>query len=591
MTMETTMSTPRFFEQRFVDQISLRLLAVLLCCFGASHAADVQQVITLQPGWNAVHVELTPNAPEIETVFAGMPIRSVWRYAPNDGGAEFIRDPSEGLENIEGWFGWFPQPRPEAFLSNLFRIDGNTAYLVRLDGTTSRQVTITGKPVFRAPDWRSDAFTLTGLPVATGNGPSFSEFFSESAAHVGQPVYKLSGNGQWQLVTTPATEVIAPGAAYWIYTKGNSGFQGPLQLVLDQGSAMEFSAALDEIRVVLRNRSGANGSFQIQRIGNGALPLRFRNEDPETGEVGWPNLQDTLVLDAPVNKDVFLTLAVVRRDFNADRMEEVIAITDETGQRVLLALGGNTIQPSAIVRLANGKQVSASPFAGLWVGDVTVDAVSQAQQAGTTPMPVGRPFSQRFLIHVNSSGEASLLKDVIQMWDEGTTQPSSVNPAYNEVAEPGRYVLITDKNLIGAYSGAANMDGASVGIRFSTVAYDFEPQTLAFTGGFGPGSELTANAVVTPTLPTNPFLHRFHPDHDNLDDNFTNAKVEAYQVARNMRLSFTNEDPQGGSLPGWGDSIVGGVFSESITGLHKNAIFTSGQFRLRRVSAVPVLNQ
>jgi len=36
--------------------------------------------------------------------------------------------------------------------------------------------------------------------------------------------------------------------------------------------------------------------------------------------------------------------------------------------------------------------------------------------------------------------------------------------------------------------------------------------------------------------------------------------------------------------------VVGGVFSESITGLHKNAIFASGLFRMRRVSAVPVLN-
>ena len=60
---------------------------------------------------------------------------------------------------------------------------------------------------------------------------------------------------------------------------------------------------------------------------------------------------------------------------------------------------------------------------------------------------------------------------------------------------------------------------------------------------------------------------------------------------RNVRFGFTSEDPSGGAVPGWGDSLVGGTFSESITGLHKNPIFTSGQFRLRRVSAVPVLNQ
>lgn len=570
----------------------LPLFAFVLSWAGFAAAASVQQTFTLQPGWNAIHVEVEPEHPEIGTVFAGVPVMSVWRYKPDVGGAQYIRDPAEGLENIEGWFGWFPQPRPEAFLSNLFLIDGGTSYLVRIDGTATHEVTIAGKPKFRAPRWLPNAFTLTGLPVTASNGPSFSEYFEASSAHAGQPIYRLAPNGQWQLVTSPASTVIEPGRAYWIRTEGNSSFQGPMQLVLDQGESLEFSAALDEIRVVLRNRSGAAGSFQIQRISNGAMPLQFRNEDPETREVGWPDLQDTLVLDAPVDKDVFLTLAAKRTAFDADRMEEVLAITDENGQRVLLSVGGNTKQSLIATRVAGGKVLTAvNGFAGLWVGDVLIDAVSQAQTGGTLPTATNRPFKQRFLIHVNASGEARLLKDVIQMWEEGTMQPSALDPTLMEVDEPGRYVLITDKNLIGLYSGATNVDGASVGIRYSTVAYDFSAPTLAFVGNFGPGNEISANVVVAPNLPTNPFLHKYHPDHDNLDANFLNAAAEAYEVVRNVRFAFVAADPSGGSTPGWGDSLVGGTFSESITGLHKNPIFTSGQFRLRRVSAVPVLNQ
>ena len=570
----------------------LPLIALALCWAGAAAAATVQQTFTLQPGWNAIHVEVEPEHPEIETVFAGVPVLSVWRFKPDAGGAQFIRDPAEGLENIEGWFGWFPQPRPEAFLSNLFLIDGGTSYLVRVDGGATHQVTLSGKPKFRAPRWQPDAFTLTGLPVTASNGPSFAEYFEASSAHTGQPVYRLAPNGQWQLVTSPASTVIEPGRAYWIRTEGNSSFQGPMQLVLDQGESLEFSAALDEIRVVLRNRSGAAGSFQIQRISNGAMPLQFRNEDPETQEVGWPDLQGTLVLDAPADKDVFLTLAAKRTAFTADRMEEVLAITDENGQRVLLGVGGNTKQPLLGARIAGGKAVTAvNGFAGLWVGDVLIDSVSQAQTGGTLPTPTNRPFKQRFLIHVNASGEARLLKDVIQMWEEGTMQPSAADPSLQEVDEPGRYVLITDKNLIGLYSGATNVDGASVGIRYSTVAYDFSAPTMAFVGNFGPGSEISASVVVASNLPTNPFLHKYHPDHDNLDANFLNPAAEAYEVVRNIRFGFVAEDPSGGAVPGWGDSLVGGTFSESITGLHKNPIFTSGQFRLRRVSAVPVLNQ
>jgi len=567
------------------------MLAITLLAAGAVNAADLQQVLTLQPGWNAIHVDVQPEHPEIETVFAGIPILSVWRYKPDVGGAQFIRDPSEGLENIEGWYGWFPQPKPEAFLSNLYMIDGGTTYLVRVDGNASHQVTLTGKPEFRAPRWMPDGFTLTGLPVVPANAPSFAEFFENSPAHLGQPIYQLSANGQWQLITAPASTSIDYGRAYWIYTKGNSKFQGPMQVMLDQGESLEFSAALEEIRVVLRNRSGVPGSFQIQRVSDGAMPLRFRNEDPETQEVGWPDLQDTLVLDAPVDEDVFLTLAPKRTGFSADRMEDVLAVTDEHGQRVFLAVGGNTKQPSGVLRIAGKQLTSVTSLAGLWVGDVLVDAVSQAQTAGTLPTPTNRSIKQRFLIHVNASGEARLLKDVIQMWEEGTYRPSSIDPSANEVDQPGRFVLITDKNLIGLYSGATNRDGASVGVRFSTVAYDFAQPSLLFTGEFAPGSTLTTSVVVGTDLPTNPFLHRYHPDHDNLDANFLNATVEAFQVVRNIHFAFSVEDPSGGTVPGWGDSMVGGAFTESITGLHKNPIFTSGRFRLRRVSAVPVLNQ
>jgi hypothetical protein len=569
------------------------LLVALLGWSFAAGAAPLQQTITLQPGWNAVYVELEPTQSDIETVFAGMPIASVWRWLPQKGGAEFIRDPAEGLQNVEGWFAWFPQPRPEAFLTNLYTISANTAYLVKLEGSASRQITITGNPRLRPARWQSDAFSLVGLPVAPSGAPTFAEFFSASPAHVGQPVYELSSSGQWQLVAAPSNRTIQSGRAYWIYTKGNSNYQGRLQVVLDQDEALEYTASLEEIRVVLRNRSGVDGTFQIERLGGNTLPMSFLNEDPETGEIGWPNLQDTLVLDAPADGDVFLTLAVLRREFSGERMEQNFAITDEHGQRVLLFAGGSTIQPrSGPSRRAKGLGDPAPvSFAGLWVGDISIDAVSEAQTGGTTPTQVGRPFVQRMLVHVDAAGQARLLKDVIQMWQQGTTQPSATNPGFNEVDESGRFVLLTDKDLIGLYSGAVVRDGTSVGLRYSTVAYDFADETLDFTGSFGPGQSMSVTAVVESDLPTNPFRHRYHPDHDNLDEQFLNSRVEAYQVIRNMQLEFTVQDPQGGNSPGWGDSTVGGVFEESITGLHKNAIFTSGKFRLRRVSAVSALNQ
>lgn len=583
---------------RFIVRYVLYVLILIAGCGVAqAQTSELSQTITLKPGWNAIHVALEPSDKAITSVFAGIPVRSVWRWIPGQNEARFIRDPAEGLENIEGWFAWFPEPRPDAMLTNLFTIDGDTSYLVRLpDGESPRQLVIHGTSRYLKKNWRANDFTLTGLPVVSTNAPTFNEFFSRSPAHQGQPIYRLDNtDGRWKLVagTTP----INANEAYWFYTNGNSRYQGRMDLVLDQGESLEYSASFSELRFVLRNLSGTDGSFQIERIGNTRVPLSIRVEDEETHEVGWPDLHNVEVLDAPAGEDVFVTLAVKRSLLTSERMEQALAITDENGQRILLHVGVNSVQPGALSRPAGaGVQAKAGgdnplALAGLWVGHIDIDQVSEAQRAGVTPKSTGVTFSQRILIHVNAQGQARLLKDVIQMWEEGTTRPSSVDPSYQEMDTPGRYVLITNKDLIGLYGGVAGRDGTPVGIRLSTVGYDFDGETLDFSGVFGPGGQLTAIMEIPSQLPTNPFLHRYHPDHDNLDEHYLDYQEEAFQVVRNLRLEFTPDDPLGGSAPDWGDSVLGGTFSETITGLHRNAIHTAGTFRLTRASAVTVLNQ
>jgi len=573
-----------------LQSLTAGFVLLLLTGQAPGQTATYEQVIDLQPGWNAVFVQVEPEDNQLATVFADVPVASVWRWLPTGDGARFVQDPAEGLENIEGWFAWFPEPRPEAFLTNLFRINANTAYLVYIEGSQSHQIRINGRPELLPLRWQTDAFTLTGLPVAASNPPTFGEFFADSAAHQNQPVYRLSSDGRWLAVDAAATPIEA-GEAYWIFTDGNSRFQGRLDLVLDQGESLEYAAALEEIRFVLRNRSQLPGSFQLRRLAGSSMPLAFRNEDIETGDVGWPFLPETLVLEAPPREDVFVTLGVVRRDFTASRMEQILEITDEFGERLLLHIGGNTIQPFVAPTRGSTRLVEGGALAGLWLGEVEINAVSQSQSAGVIPENAPQTFSQRFLLHVDSAGQVRLLKDVIQMWEEGTLVPSDEDPAFNEVDEPGRYVLITDPGLLGLFSGAINRDGESVGQRFSTVAYDFEGDAQLFDGEFGPGNQISTTLVIDSELPTNPFLHRFHPDHDNRDAQFLNFRQEAYQVIREMRLIFVEDDPSGRTPPGWGETLVGGFFEESITGLHKNTIFTSGEFRFRRVSAVPVLNQ
>lgn len=571
-------------------------MLMLISNNGFSATASMQQTIVLHPGWNAVNVEIQPNVNNIASIFDGVPVASVWRWIPKDIGKDFIIDPAEGLLSLDGWFGYFPEPKPEAFLSNLFTLSANTAYLIKLDDTVNHTITLTGQPSLRKNIWRSNSFTFSGLPVNPGNEPTFGDYFSGSNAHSGQPIYRLSSAGVWELITDPFVEVTKSGEAYWIFTDGPSKYQGLLDVSLQQGNDFDYRTVFTELDFSISNLSDVTNFVTVSRFSGNTMPMMFKNQDNETGETSWPNLPDVKVYELQPGEDVFITLAVDRKNFTEDRMEQIFSITNEQGIRYLATSGGNTIQPLVLPTKSLNSKAAAVPTgnAGLWVGTVQVNKVSEAQTAGTEPLPVGKSFILRVIMHVDALGNVKLLKSVVQMWQEGTMTPSAKDPTLLEVDIPGHYVLLTDANLIPNYAGVTNRNGQSAGIRYSTIAYDFMGNEIDMTGELSFGNTLNVSLLVDSDMPTNPFLHKYHPDHDNLDRQFLNPVQEAYQVTRDMEFTFLEHNPlypDRADPPEWGVQQMGGIFRESISGLHKNTIFMQGEFRLRRVAATTVLNQ
>ncbi|HXJ76335.1 MAG TPA: hypothetical protein VNM37_25980, partial [Candidatus Dormibacteraeota bacterium] len=181
---------------------------------------------------------------------------------------------------------------------------------------------------------------------------------------------------------------------------------------------------------------------------------------------------------------------------------------------------------------------------------------------------------------------------VIQMWQNGTSTTNAEGFVVTD--QPGRYVLLTDDALIPQYRGASLRDGVPVGRRISTLDFDFEGGMVAMSGALAGGSTASGTIALEPNFPTNPFKHRFHPDHDNLDATYTRFKEEAYRITRNIELRFSATDPAGGdntSSLEYGHNVFGGVYHEAITGLHRTDIISEGTFRLTRIANSPVLNQ
>ena len=87
---------------------------------------------------------------------------------------------------------------------------------------------------------------------------------------------------------------------------------------------------------------------------------------------------------------------------------------------------------------------------------------------------------------------------------------------------------------------------------------------------------------------TNPFVHQYHPDHDNKDARFNpvGAGVESYTITRAVSFSFLASPPPGTPSTGWGTTVLGGDYAETMTGAHRDAITSSGTFTFRRVNDI-----
>jgi len=573
-------------------------VSLVLGASPASAQPEATQTFLLQPGWNAIYLEVRPEPNDTDTVFGGLPLASAWTWNPEYPRPEFIEDPDEALIQSPAWLGYFPRPRPEAVLTNLFAVQPNRAYLLKIDGTEPVNWTVRGRPEIRDHRWVPDSFNLVGFPVDPAIPPTFSNYLAPSPAHAGQPVFRLVG-GTWQQVNPAATQ-IRSGESYWVYCKGPSDYGGPIDIDLDTGSELDYGGALGRAEIRIRNLAAVPASIRLTQVpGASPLPLQIFRFDPDTSQISWPMLPAQHVESVGEKGELLIDLAPKRAAFSAETGDLILEVRNGFGFKRSIAVSARTAfapapfeeRRRAEGRLTREAATAVNRYAGLWVGSARVRKVSEAQQGSLQPKPVRDEFGLRVLVHVDGGGTVRLLKEVIQLWVEGTQIPDPENPGFFLVDEPGHFVLVTDESLLSSFEGAALRDGEPVGLRISTVAYDFPQEFVVMTGSFAPSNTVAVALVVDSQAPTNPFLHRYHPDHDNLDLRFAAFLEEAYSVTRSIELELTAADPLGVARPGYGDDEISGVYRETLSGLHRNDIAVEGVFNLRRVSGRPFLNQ
>jgi len=551
----------------------------------------VTQSITLQPGWNAVWLEVEPEDNASDVVFSNLPVASAWERVEKLSSVEYIQSPSEAMFNEAGWAHWYPPDRTESFLNNLNIMLANRAYLLRCTNTAPVEWNLTGRPSLRRPSWVPDAFSLHGLPVDPTSPPSFAVFFRPSTAHYNTATTQLqsmlrldSASGQWAPVAPG--DPIESGRAYWIFTAGASDFLAPLNLVLDQGDGLDFGPDLADLTLRLENLGSSPVNAVLRELGGASNSILAYHQFSTNQGGQWPDMPPTLAVNASPNQQVRLRLAARRQDLGGNGYTSVIEIVNGAGTRLLVPVNVEKPDPAPDLPISND-------LAGLWVGSASINAVSEAHAAdAVTPTPTKSELNLRLILHVDAGGQTRLLKEVIQMWREGTFTNDAGG---NQVIErPGTYVLLTDDTRIGEFQGATVRDGVTVGRRLSTVGYDFPatPATnyLNVAGTFAIGQTLSVTLNLPYDQQTNPFLHSYHPDHDSLNSRFDGPAAESYTLTRQVEMDIASSPPAGPAVPDYGFNELAGNYRETITGLHKNPIHISGTFRLRRASYIPELN-
>ena len=550
-----------------------RMLSLGLCAWycpqALSAAATDSQTFTLQPGWNAIHLTVQPADDQPSAVFSGLPVDMVWGYFPTRTPLEFIQNPSDGLWNAPGWNVWLPPDRTDAeALTNLYAIQAHQSYLVKINGAVPVTLTITGLASYREIKWQPDAFTLTGLALDPLVNVRSGDYFFNSPAHKGQPRFRLDPNGTWIQVGDNTT--LRSGTAYWIFSKGAPDYSAPFDLEFGGGPVLDYGALLETRDVTIRNRGAVSQMVKVENPGG--LPLVASTVDPTTGRSEWLPLASR-DLSIPAGESVTLTLGI-RRTGMPPTIGNILKFSS---QGILRKLPVTALNPAA---------GSPNPDAGLWVGTVTLNAVNEphsATPAATTPAPA--EFSMRLLLHVPTTGAPRLLKEVILMKQADSTD----NPPV-----PGALVLLSNPDLIPSFAAPSRRDGSPFANRISSVGYDFDGVDRPLGGSFG--GTLTGSLVIPRSLPTHPFRHRYHPDHDGLTANYQTPPAglppdqqEVWDVTRHLTLTFNAPVP-GDLSPAGGYSVRSGTYRETVTGLHKNILVTTGTFTLNRVNNIGQIN-
>ena len=550
--------------------------AALLLSIALPHARAQWQSVTysLKGGWNGIylHGDASHATPDILFPNSGATanIQEIWRWHPNPGQVQFTASPLIPSEGLPEWSVW---RRGQPAQSTLSRMTGQSAYLVKCSGaaTDTHFVTIVQRPLPPASTWQRVGANFLGFPSFRNGSafPTFSQYFATFPAAIASnsKVYKYTGGDLGPSnpiqVFSPASEPLDRNQAYWFEAEVTGNFYAPIEITPSNPNGLEFGRTGAALALSVRNRTAATVTLTLAPVASAAAPAG----------------QEVVAGSVPLTRRVFnsTTNQYEETPISAPATEVLgpqQSRTFEFGVNRAGLTGSSNALFASLLRVTDSSNlldvslpVSArvGSMAGLWLGEAEVTGV-ESKVAGSPGSTTPRGFPLRYLLHVDDAGTARLLSQVYI-----GTLASAPNPVGLCVQET-----------------ALQADSKATAMRLVAAHLPLDRVLATGTGTVALGATLSRTINLPYDDPVNPFVHQYHPDHDNRNPRLepVGNKVESHTITRTVNFEFLATPPAGTSALGWGSTVLGGNYSETVGGLHKQPIQLTGSFTFRRISEI-----
>ncbi len=546
------------------------------------------QSLSLVQGWNAVYVEVAPDA-AADDLFADWPVDHVGLYDPASFLAtrQFGADwDSEGLtgSSMALWKRGFPEA------SSLSRVPAGSV-LVTFCTNESHSVTIRGVPAAPRTTWHvsgtNAVYNFFGF--STTQQTDISAYLEGSPCEgvKSRAYYRIVGDnldaGPGPLEVRTWNSKVSDGDVLLLPSDDLSDWSGVL--FVSPMNGIDFGQNGVKATLTVRNdgKSPRTVSVALEQAANaaelqlsGTLPLclHVRDADVARTNAAW---SAALSGYGPVTKKELAPDETWRLEFGLDRTAFSSLVKGLSFGALLRITEDGDSHAKVVVPLAGETSGVVVPDAalpvGLWVADVQFDHV--LTPGSTVGTETGGAAKLRLPIHIDANGKVRLLQRVVTA---------------GEIAADGTYTYRL-------YAGSAVVPTtATMVTRISAVCLPTETPVIEAAGESD--SVIAFSFAVAADGATSILRHPLHPQHDGLrwdfstpapsGDDFQNykgdVKPETFSVGNRIEMSF---GLNGGEAAWNPEDTKSGTCRWTFSGLMRQGnIVLSGPMTVKRVSSV-----